>query len=123
MKILITGSRNIKIKEYIYYILDKETNDGDYIIQGGAEGADQIALDWCNDNISKVSFNTIRPINNKGIYYLHRNAEMVGMCDRVIAFWDGKSRGTDFTIRYAKARNIPVIIYNPTTNDSGKVKA
>jgi hypothetical protein len=30
----------------------------------------------------------------------------------VIAIWDGKSRGTEFTIRYAKARLKPVIIYN-----------
>jgi len=117
MNILITGSRSIKMKEYIYYILDKEINDGDYVIQGGAEGVDQIALDWCNkvldSNSKNVNFNTVRPINNSTVYYLHRNAEMVGMCDRVIAFWDGKSRGTDFTIRYAKARNIPVKIYNP----------
>ncbi len=46
-------------------------------------------------------------------YYLHRNAEMVGMCDRVIAFWDGVSRGTKFTIDYAKARNLDVKIFNP----------
>ncbi len=116
--ILITGSRSIKIKEYIYFILDKEIKSGDYVIQGGADGVDDIALDWCNDKRKEnINFNTLRPINNKGVYYLHRNAEMIGMCDRVVAIWDGKSRGTDFTIRYAKARNIPVIIYSPNAEE------
>ena len=66
-----------------------------------------------------INWITIEPINKKDTsYYLHRNAEMIGMCDRIIAIWDGKSRGTEFTIRYAKARLKPVIIYN--INDKEK---
>jgi len=117
--VLITGSRSIKTKEYVFYILDKEIKEGDYIIQGGAEGVDKLVLDWCNSNNRKdgVNWDTIEPINKKDkSYYLHRNAEMIGMCDIVIAIWDGKSRGTDFTIRYAKERFKPVILYN--TNDA-----
>ncbi len=114
MKILITGSRNIKMREYIYFILDKEIKDGDFVIQGGAEGVDSIALDWCHQTKKELQgWNTVISIRNNSDYLLHRNAEMVGMCDRVIAFWDGMSRGTDFTIRYAQSRKKPVIIYNP----------
>jgi len=32
------------------------------------------------------------------------------MCDEVLAFWNGKSRGTKFTIDYAKARGLKVNI-------------
>jgi hypothetical protein len=31
--------------------------------------------------------------------------------DLVVAFWDGESRGTDFTIREAQRRKIPVKVY------------
>jgi len=117
MKVLITGSRSIKLKEYIFYILDKNICEGDFIIQGGAVGVDLIVLDWCNQTNLNINFVTIKPVKvEKREYYLHRNAEMVGMCDKVIAIWDGKSGGTKFTIDYAKARKKPVLIFNPNDN-------
>ena len=116
--ILITGSRNIKIKEYIYYILDNEIQDGDYVIQGGADGVDEMAMDWCNKTTKKINWKTYYPVKKwLKEYYLHRNAEMIGKCDRVIAIWDGKSRGTEFTIKYAEARGIPVKIYTLNTKN------
>ena len=53
-----------------------------------------------------VPFEIIRPINpaNK-LDYLFRNIEIITKADRIIAFWDGKSKGTKFVIDYAKARN------------------
>jgi len=115
MKVLITGSRSIKFIVYVCNILDKEIADGDVVIQGGADGVDSLVLDWCNKfckkDISWLTFEPIKKYNPN--YYLHRNAEMIGLCDRVIAIWDGKSRGTKFTIDYAKARHKPIIIYNP----------
>jgi hypothetical protein len=111
--ILITGSRSIKLKEYVFDILNKLIKNGDMVIQGGAEGVDSITLEWCQTSSLNINFKTIRPINPKDkISYLYRNAEMIGMCDRVIAIWDGKSRGTLFTIKYAKSRGIPLTIYN-----------
>jgi hypothetical protein len=102
------------LREYVYYILDKEIAEGDTVIQGGAEGVDSLTLDWCNSCKKSINWLTVEPVKKyNASYYLHRNAEMIGMCDRVIAIWDVKSRGTQFTIEYAKARNKPVIIYNP----------
>ena len=112
VNILITGSRGIKNKIIIFHILDKNVPDGSMVIQGGAEGVDSLTLDWCNKCKKDIHWKTMEPVKNNRDYFLHRNAEMVGMCDRVIAIWDGKSRGTKFTIDYAKARNIPVIIFN-----------
>ena len=110
MKILITGSRSITDKELVFSILDKEIKKDDIIIHGGARGSDSIVKEYCNEkgNCCVV----VRPIDpENGIYYLHRNAEMVGMCDRVIAFWDERSRGTKFTIDYAKKRKLEVKVY------------
>lgn len=110
MNILITGSRSITDKVFVVKILRQELQEGDVVIHGGAQGVDSIAQDFCNaNNFCSVIIKAIHP--SKKEYYLYRNAEMIGMCDRVIAFWDGKSRGTKFTIDYAKARNIAVKIY------------
>ncbi len=110
--ILITGSRKIKNRIIVYHILDENIPEGSRVINGGAEGVDSLSLDWCNQSKKNLNWTTIKPIKSQKEYYLYRNAEMIGMCDRVIAIWDGKSRGTKFTIDYAKARNIPVIIFN-----------
>lgn len=108
--ILITGSRNITERSWVFNILRKELVEGDVIIHGGAQGADSIAQTFCNEN--NFCSVIVRPIYpSKKDYYLHRNAEMVGMCDRVIAFWDGVSRGTLFTTNYAKDRNLNVKVF------------
>ncbi|MBE9556584.1 MAG: DNA-processing protein DprA [Proteobacteria bacterium] len=42
-----------------------------------------------------------------------RNAEIVAHADRVVAFWDGASRGTTNTILQAAGRKLPIEIYGP----------
>lgn len=114
--ILITGSRSITSRDFIFGKLREELQEGDVLIHGGAGGVDSIAQEFCDENgfYSVI----VRPANlSNSIYFLHRNAEMIGMCDRVIAFWDGKSRGTDFTIRYANARKLGVKIYKEYKNE------
>jgi hypothetical protein len=39
-----------------------------------------------------------------------RNQQMVDQCDKVVAFWDGQSRGTKHTVDLATAKGIPVDI-------------
>jgi hypothetical protein len=39
---------------------------------------------------------------------LKRNLEIIEYADRVIAFWDGKSRGTKFVIDQCEKINKPV---------------
>jgi len=118
MKILVTGSRKKANGDYIFRKLDELINkDKDIIIHGGALGVDSIVEEWCKKNkVKSIIVTAIYPDN--GSYYLHRNAEMVGMCDCCIAFWDNVSRGTKFTFKYAQARNKPtdVLIQNGKTN-------
>lgn len=40
-----------------------------------------------------------------------RNHEMVEFCDYLIAFWDGKSKGTLDAITYAKQIDVPTIVH------------
>ena len=115
MKIGFTGSRSItKLNEEILLELDKVKED-DIIIHGGAVGADRLINEYTNlNNIKQIIIKPINPSNK--LHYLYRNIEIVTICEKLIAFWDGKSRGTKFTIDYAKARGKEVIIIKEKEN-------
>ena len=108
MKVGFTGSRSATIlNEKILDLLEGVCDD-DIIIHGGARGADTLIAEYCK--LHKIKQEIIRPINSVSENYLRRNIEIITKCDKLIAYWDGKSRGTKFTIDYAKARNKEVII-------------
>lgn len=111
MKIGIVGSRNFKDKEFIEHVLFRElVSLGAEVITGGAVGVDQFVIDFCKKDI--VPCRVIRPRNPSNKQdYLYRNVEIITLSDKIIAFWDGKSRGTKFVIDYARARNKPVEVY------------
>ena len=106
MKLLIAGSRSIKA-----YDLDKivpaETT---MIITGGANGIDTISEKYADrKRISKL---ILRP--RYDLYGrcapLKRNEEMVNICDMALIIWDGRSRGTEYTINYANKIGKKVIL-------------
>ena len=104
MKLLIAGSRNltdINLEKYI-------PNDVDLIISGGAKGIDTLAENYADKKgISKLIMRPKYELYGKGAP-LKRNEEMIKIADQVLVFWDGKSRGTRFTIDKAKKQNKPV---------------
>ena len=107
MKVAIIGSRNLINVEISKYIPENVTE----IISGGAIGIDTLAEEVADKR--RISKSIIRPEYDK---YgkkapLIRNKEIVKRAELVIAFWDGKSRGTKFTIDYAKKLNKEVKIY------------
>jgi hypothetical protein len=121
MKLAVVGSRNYKelygVAQYLgVWALDycnsfgkstTELGNLDFcIITGGAEGVDTEAENWCKAN--GVKCEVIRPISNEPISYLFRNVEIITKADKVIAFWDGESKGTKFVIDYCKARRKPL---------------
>lgn len=114
MKIAIIGSREFKNKELVEKTLAKELTSilqGIEVITGGARGVDTWVKEFCEKDCTPCKI--IRPINPKNkLDYLFRNVEIITLADKIIAFWDGKSKGTKFGIDYAKARNkdIEIII-------------
>lgn len=109
MIIGFTGSRSLnKANEELLKEFDK-IGDKDIVVHGDAVGADQLIKEYAG--LNHIEQMIIRPINpSNKLYYLYRNIEIIAHCDVLIAYWDGKSRGTKFTIDYAKARGKEVII-------------
>ena len=110
MKLLIVGSRSIKDFDLTPHI----PNETSLIISGGAIGVDTLAEKYAdNHSIPKI---IIKPQYN--IYGrsapIKRNEEMVDMADEILVIWDGVSRGTDYTVKYAKKKNknIKIITIN-----------
>jgi predicted Rossmann fold nucleotide-binding protein DprA/Smf involved in DNA uptake len=108
MKLLIAGSRSIKEFDLAPYIPEKVTE----IISGGAEGIDTLAEQYADKH--KLSKHIIRPEYNKygNAAPILRNRVMVELCDEALIIWDGKSRGTSSTIKYAKDQEKKATVIN-----------
>jgi predicted Rossmann fold nucleotide-binding protein DprA/Smf involved in DNA uptake len=100
MKLAVIGSRGLKDLVIDPYI----TEDVTEIVSGGAVGADACAAEYARRN--GIALTEFRPEYER---YGHaapikRNETIVDYADRVLAFWDGKSRGTLSVIRYAEKK-------------------
>jgi len=100
MKLAVTGSRNFKNYKVMKKVLMKYKIEE--IVSGGAKGADTLAERFADEHkIKKVIFKPDYAKYGKKAP-LMRNRQIVDYVDRMIAFWDGKSRGTKYTIDYAR---------------------
>ena len=112
MKLAIIGSRSFNDVAFISSELDKllKLSNLDLIISGGARGADSIGVEWARSK--GIPCKVHLPDWNKygkGAGFV-RNELIINDCDAVIAFWDGKSRGTLYSIDLAKKKGKKVII-------------
>ena len=106
MKLLIAGSRQIKNFDISLYIPE----DVDTILSGGAKGIDSLAEEFADKNrLSKIILRPRYDLYGKAAP-LKRNEVLINMADKVLVFWDGKSRGTKYTINYAKKINKDVTV-------------
>lgn len=105
IRIAIIGSREYpNLREVSDYLDDlKNRFPGFEIITGGARGVDKTAIEYAKRN--NVAYEIIRPLYpDKKIYYLFRNIEIITKSQQIVVFWDGKSKGTKFTMDYARSR-------------------
>ena len=97
--VCICGSRSIQILNLDFYL------NPDYfgeIVTGGAAGLDTIAEKWAKRHgIEWICFLPQYKIYGGKWAPIKRDEDMINYCDELIAFWDGKSPGTDYTIKYA----------------------
>ena len=112
MKLAIIGSRSFSDAALISFELDKllKSTDIRLAISGGAKGADSLGVEWARSK--SIPFKIHLPQwdkYGKGAGFI-RNELIVNDCDTVIAFWDGKSKGTLHSIGLAEKKGKQVII-------------
>jgi len=82
------------------------------IVSGHANGADKLGERYAKENNLKLTlFPANWDLNGKSAGYI-RNYEMAKYADVLIAFWDGKSKGTMDMISQANKRDLIVIGFN-----------
>lgn len=90
------------------------------IVSGGAQGVDQLAA-------AAAHWRKMQVIEHLPDWDTHgkaagakRNQQIVDDADRVIAFWDGQSRGTKITIDMARRAGKPVEIVDVAAHEAGE---
>ncbi|WP_303034431.1 hypothetical protein [uncultured Duncaniella sp.] len=103
MRLAIVGSRICPPVDIASYI----SVNPDTIVSGGATGADSFAKEYAvNNNIPIVEYLPEYWKYGRRAPII-RNIQIVENCDSILAFWNGFSRGTKFTIEYAAKKGVP----------------
>ena len=108
MKIAIIGSRGLHVENFDEYLPYDVTE----IVSGGAKGIDTDAEAFANRNGIKMTV-FLPQYNLYGrAAPIVRNKQIVNYADEVLAFWDGKSRGTAGVIDYCRqlGKRVSVIV-------------
>lgn len=107
MKVAIIGSRGLTVKDLGTYLPEGTTE----IVSGGAKGVDSSAREYALKH--GIKFTEFLPEYDKygRSAPLKRNINIIEYSDIVLAFWDGKSRGTKFVIDNCKKLGVPVKVY------------
>lgn len=110
-KVIIAGGRDFndysRLCEHVTHLLRNQYK-GIEVVSGGARGADscgeQYAIEY---NYPIKLFEAQWEEYGKSAGY-RRNVEMAEYADALIAFWDGKSKGTKHMIDIAKEKGLKV---------------
>ena len=96
MKIAIVGSRNITVSDIGKYISNAEE-----IVSGGAVGVDCCVAKYAKENGIRLTEFLPQYERYGRAAPIVRNKKIVDYADKIIAFWDGESKGTLSVIKYA----------------------
>lgn len=125
LRIIVSGSRGFSDYEFIKKELDSRINDiivekfllhdEVRIVTGGAKGVDALAERYADDNdFNQRIFYAVWATHGKSAGFI-RNSEMLSYAvsnglenAALIAFWDGKSKGTKHMIDIATKKGIEV---------------
>lgn len=118
-RVIIAGSRSFSnydlLREHCLSLLhDKMQRNVVVIVSGHAHGADLLGERFAKEFGLPCEHH---PANWKAFGKaagLIRNAEMAKNADALIAFWDGKSRGTSHMINFARRKGLDVSIIDYT---------
>ena len=102
MKIAVIGSRGITVTNLSDYVTGATE-----IASGGAAGVDTCAAEYAEKKRLKLTvFLPEYERYGRGAPIV-RNKKIVDYADSVVAFWDGKSKGTFSVVKYAEKTGKP----------------
>lgn len=105
MKLAIVGSRKISAD------IGKHIPEGvTEIVSGGAAGIDTLAAEYARNNGIKLTEILPDYSRYKRAAPLKRNQLISEYADGALAFWDGKSKGTLYTIEQFRKLNKPITV-------------
>ncbi len=107
MKVAVVGSRGLRV-EHLEDYLPKDTTE---IVSGGARGVDASARDYALRHGLKLTEYLPEYRRYGRAAPLKRNITIIENSDLVLAFWDGRSRGTKYVIDNCKKQNVPVEVH------------
>lgn len=107
MKVAVIGSRNLTVEDLAKY-LPKEVTE---IVSGGARGIDTCAREYALKNNIKLTEFLPEYEKYGRAAPLKRNIQIIDYADEVLAFWDGRSRGTKYVIDNCKKKNKKVRVF------------
>ena len=114
-RIVVAGSRDYtdyaQAKEFIdLCICDIREKYTLVFVSGGCRGADLLGERYANENGFDIEHYPAQWEKYGRSAGPKRNRQMAQVCDYVICFWDGVSKGTKTMIGYAKEYQKPVRI-------------
>jgi len=115
MKIAVIGSRDFSDPEQVYEYV-RGLYRTDMVVTGGARGVDRYAeMAAVSRRISRLVYEPkCEDDSDTYVSELHaRNELIVKVADRVVAFYDGTSRGTASVIELARKLRKPLDVYGP----------
>ena len=107
MKVAVIGSRGLSVTDLGRY-LPKNTTE---IVSGGARGVDTSAREYALSHGIKLTEFLPEYTRFGRSAPLKRNITITEYSDIVLAFWDGKSKGTKFVIDNCRKLGVEVRVY------------
>lgn len=113
---IVAGGREFNnyslLKTKMDFALQNKVSEGITIVSGAARGADKLGERYAQERGYKIDSHPAKWDEfGKSAGYI-RNKEMAQNADALVAFWDGKSRGTKHMIDLAKQYGLKVIVIN-----------
>lgn len=107
MKVAVIGSRGLSVGDLGRYLPENTTE----IVSGGAKGVDTSAREYALAHGIKLTEFLPEYTKYGRSAPLKRNITIIEYSDIVLAFWDGKSRGTKFVIDNCRKLGVEVRVY------------
>lgn len=107
MKVAVIGFRNLIVVHLEQYLPTCVTE----IVSGGARGVDTSAREYAlTHGLPYVEFLPEYAKYGRSAP-LKRNLQVIEYADIVLAFWNGKSRGTNYVIQKCREINVPCKVF------------